>query len=365
MNTLNRHAYPTRLLPFLCAVGLLLLSACTATPNPTTPTAAAPPVAPSTAEASTAAPSQPSKLEEIPLDEARRIAAGERDAAIPPTPAIRTGQFENGLTYYVRAHRRPEQRAELRLVVNAGSILEDEDQLGLAHFVEHMAFNGTRNFEKQELVDYLESIGLAFGPDLNAYTSFDETVYLLKIPTDDDAIVETAFQILEDWAHGISFDEAEIDKERGVVIEEWRQGRGAGARLRDAQFPVILKDARYAERLPIGTPESVENATYEAVRRFYEEWYRPDLMAVVAVGDFDSDRIEGLIRKHFAKIPAAENPREREVFGVPGHEETLFSINTDAELSGTTVSVHYKHPTTPQGTFGSYRDSLVESLYHG
>ncbi len=356
MNILNRLAalriFASCLLPAL----LLTFAACTGAPTPS--------LAPDTpAVSASSAPLH--TAEEIPLEQARRIAAGALDAAIPPTPAIRTGKFDNGFTYYIRTNHRPEERAELRLVVNAGSILEDEDQLGLAHFVEHMAFNGTRNFEKQELVDYLESIGLSFGPDLNAYTSFDETVYMLKIPTDDPAIVDTAFQILEDWAHGISFDGEEIDKERGVVIEEWRQGRGAGARLRDAQFPVILKDARYAERLPIGTPESISDATHDALRRFYRDWYRPELMAVVAVGDFDGDRIESLIRKHFSHIPAAKKPRPREVFEVPGHSETLFSITTDTELSGTTVSVHYKHSATPQGDFGNYRASLVESLYHG
>ncbi len=356
MNILNR---PNTLRSFTSGLLLALLlafTACTTAPAPD-----AVPGSPPVASASAAA--APAK--ELTLEQARVIAAGALDAPIPPTPAIRSGKFDNGLTYYIRANHRPEERAELRLVVNAGSILEDEDQLGLAHFVEHMAFNGTRNFEKQELVDYLESIGLAFGPDLNAYTSFDETVYMLKIPTDDAAIVDTAFQILEDWAHGITFDGDEIDKERGVVIEEWRQGRGAGARLRDAQFPVILKDARYAERLPIGTPESIGKASHEALRRFYRDWYRPDLMAVVAVGDFDSDRIEGLIRKHFSTIPAAKRARPRETFDVPGHPETLFSITTDAELSGTTVSVHYKHPGTPQGAYGNYRTSLVESLYHG
>ena len=154
------------------------------------------------------------------------------DDPIPPDPAVVTGTLENGLTFFIHENDQPENRAELRLAVNAGSILEDEDQLGLAHFVEHMAFNGTRNFEKQELVDYLESIGMRFGPDINAYTSFDETVYMLQVPMDDPEMLSTAFQILVDWASAVLFDPEEVDKERGVVIEEWRGPRPPGAASR-------------------------------------------------------------------------------------------------------------------------------------
>lgn len=287
------------------------------------------------------------------------------DMDIPPDPTVHKGQFANGLTYYIRANAKPEQRAELRLFVNAGSLMEDDDQQGLAHFVEHMAFNGTRHFAKQELVDYLELIGTRFGADLNAYTSFDETVYKLKIPTDDEEIVGTAFQILEDWAHGISFDDEEIDKERGVIVEEWRLGRGVGARLRDKQFPVMFKGSRYAERLPIGLPEIIENASYDTLRRFYRDWYRPDLMAVVAVGDFDVAEIKGLIEKHFAHLPNPESPRPRVSYPVPPHPETLFSINSDPELTATSASIFYKHPAQGDGTYGDYRRSLVQGLYHG
>lgn len=287
------------------------------------------------------------------------------DEPIPLTEDLHHGRFENGLSWFLRTNSKPEQRAELRLVINAGSMMEDEDQLGLAHFVEHMAFNGTKNFEKQELVDYLENIGTRFGADLNAYTGFDETVYQLKVPTDDDEIVERAFQILADWATGITFDEEEIDKERGVIVEEWRLGRGAGARLRDKQFPVIFRGSRYAERLPIGDLDIIENGPADALRRFYREWYRPDLMSIIAVGDFDPEHFKGLIKKHFAPIPPAENPRPRETWPVPPHEETLFSLATDPELSSTSVSVLYKHPGESQGTYGDSRRSLVESIYHG
>ncbi len=365
--------YLTR--PLLLSTLFLLLATACATapaPGPAAEPSTVEPVAgtPATPAAETApapkAPDAPEIAEEISPEDARKIAAGALDAKIPPTPAVRTGRFDNGLSYYVRRHRKPENRAELRLVVNAGSILEDDDQRGLAHFVEHMAFNGTRNFEKQEIVDYLESVGLSFGPDLNAYTSFDETVYMLKIPTDDDGIVTTAFQILEDWAHAVSFDDQEIDKERGVVVEEWRLDRGAGARLRDRQLPVIFKDSRYAERMTIGDKETLETAPYDTLRRFYRDWYRPDLMAVVAVGDFDAEAMEAMIERHFGSIPAAASgARERESYQVPGHAETLFSIETDPELAGTSIAVHYKHPASPQGTYGDYRDSLVQGLYHG
>src|SRR5262245_9933226 len=166
-------------------------------------------------------------------------------AQIPLDPAITTGQFANGLRYYVRANKKPEKRAELRLVVNAGSILEDRDQSGLAHFVEHMAFNGTKHFPKQETVKFLESIGMRFGPSVNAYTSFDESGYMLEVPTDKPDVLDKAFLILEDWAHNVSFDDTEIDKERGVITEEWRLRRGAGARMQDKQFPILFKGSRY------------------------------------------------------------------------------------------------------------------------
>ncbi|MFQ5640157.1 MAG: M16 family metallopeptidase [bacterium] len=284
---------------------------------------------------------------------------------LPVDPKITVGQLENGLTYYIRENRKPENRAELRLVVNAGSVLEDEDQRGLAHFVEHMAFNGTQHFAKHELVDYLESIGMRFGPDINAYTSFDETVYMLQVPMDSAGVVETAFQILEDWAHNVSFEPEEIEKERGVVIEEWRLGRGAGARILDKQLPILLKNSRYAERLPIGKKEILETAPVERVVDFYRSWYRPDLMALIAVGDFEKPRIEKLIRKHFAEVAGIKNSRERLDFSVPEHKETLFAIASDIEATGSNVSVYFKRDSEEQETVRAYRNMLTRSLYNG
>ena len=286
------------------------------------------------------------------------------DSPIPVNPDVVEGKLDNGIKYTILQNGKPENRAELRLVVNVGSVLEEDDQQGLAHFVEHMAFNGTKNFAKQEIVDYLESIGMRFGADINAYTSFDETVYMLKLPTDSAEMVEQGFQILEDWASGVSFEDEEIDKERGVVIEEWRLRRGAEARMFDKQLPILFKDSRYAVRLPIGTKEVLDNFSYDAVKRFYNDWYRPELMAVIAVGDFDVDWIEGLIKEHFDRIPASESPREREVFGVPDHKETLISIASDEEATGSRISVYYKQDVKNENSHGAYREGIIKSIYN-
>jgi zinc protease len=287
------------------------------------------------------------------------------EAEIPIDPQLRVGRLENGLTYYVRPNGEPENRAELRLVVNAGSVLEDGDQLGLAHFLEHMAFNGTERFEKQEIVDYLESIGMSFGPDVNAYTTYDETVYMLQVPTEDREIMETAIKILEDWAHRITLDPEEVDKERSIIVEEWRLRRGAEARMRDEQFPILMKDARYVERKPIGEIEIIENAPVDALRRFYRDWYRPELMAIVAVGDFDADWVERTIAGHFGNLRPVEQPRERVVYPVPEHPGTLYAPATDPEATSTRVSLFVKTEPEPQDTVGDYRRELVESMYNG
>jgi zinc protease len=282
---------------------------------------------------------------------------------VPFDPQATVGTLSNGLIYYIRQNSRPENRAELRLVVNAGSVLEDEDQRGLAHFLEHMAFNGTENFEKQELVNYLESIGMRFGPNINAFTSFDETVYMLRVPTDDPDILATGFQILEDWSHGVAFDPEEVEKERGVVIEEWRLGRGAMARIRDQQLPILFQGSLYAERLPIGDRETLESFEHEALKAFYRTWYRPDLMAVVAVGDFQAADIEALIRKHFQGLEASASPAPRPRVEVPVDHPTLFALASDPEVPNTQVGVIYKRPARQVRTLAAFRQRLVEDLY--
>jgi len=285
------------------------------------------------------------------------------NSKIPIDPKIRKGTLENGLTFYIRENEKPEKRAELRLVVKAGSILEDEDQLGLAHFVEHMAFNGTENFAKNDLVSYLQSIGVKFGADLNAYTSFDETVYILPIPTDDQKIVNQSLQILEDWASKLLFDPQEIDNERGIVIEEWRTGRGANQRMRDQTFPVLLKDSRYAERLPIGTLESLEGFSHSSLSRFYSEWYRPDLMAVIVVGDIEADEIEAKIKDHFSQLKNPKSARERQLYDVPDHDETLVSIVTDEEATFSTITLYIKNELEKETTLRDYYQSLLHIFY--
>ncbi len=278
---------------------------------------------------------------------------------------IATGKLPNGLRYYVLPHKKPEQRAQLWLAVNAGSVLEDDDQRGLAHLVEHMAFNGTKHFPKQKIVDYIERSGMRFGPDLNAYTSFDQTVYQLTVPTDDAAAVETGLDILRDWAGELSFDKDEVDKERGVVLEEWRLGRGASMRLFDKQAPVLFHDSRYASRITIGLPEIIQHAPYEAIVRFYRDWYRPDLMAVIAVGDFkDAAAIESGIKRRFGDMQAPEKPRAREEFAVAHDHPLLVAVDTDPETPMTKVEVYDKLEHRPERTLGDYRRALVEALFH-
>ncbi len=293
--------------------------------------------------------------------------AGAADLARPlPMDSLYTvGTLDNGLRYYIRVNQRPEKRAELRLVVNAGSVLEADDQRGLAHMVEHMAFNGTERFPKQALVHYLQSIGMRFGADVSAYTSFDETVYTLTVPTDTGNFLEQGIEILGDWAHGQVFDSSEVESERGVVIEEWRLGRGAGARMRDRQLPILLRGSRYAERLPIGDVAYLRTFPQEPLRRFYREWYRPDLMAVVAVGDFDKAVVERLIRDRFSRLPRPASPPARTVFPVPPHDSTYVAIATDREATNSSVTVYNLLPVRDQSTVGAYRQDIVENLFSG
>jgi zinc protease len=282
---------------------------------------------------------------------------------IPLDPAVRQGRLPNGLTWYVRANRYPEHRAELRLVVNAGSVLEDDDQRGLAHFVEHMAFNGTRRFAKQALIDFIEGLGMRFGAHLNASTSFDETIYQLQIPTDSAGVLPRSLDILEDWASGITFEPEEIDRERGVVVEEWRLGLGAESRMFDRQLPVLLAGSRYAARLPIGDKRTLETFPHEALTRYYRDWYRPDLMAVMAVGDFDVDSVAAMIRSRFAGLAASAAPRLRIQPGAPVSDTTLVAVATDAEATSSRATVAWRLPEKPTGTVAAFRAMLVSDLH--
>ncbi len=282
---------------------------------------------------------------------------------IPFDPAVRTGTLPNGLKYYVRKNGRPANRVLLRLAVKTGSLDEADDQQGLAHVVEHMAFNGSEHFKPGELVSYFESTGARLGPHVNAYTGFEETVYMLDLPSDKPEIVEKGFVAFGDFATGLSLDAKEIDKERGVVIEEWRGGLGAGSRIRDKQIPVLFYHSRYAERLPIGKPEILRSFPPARLRAFYDTFYRPDKMAVVAVGDMDAERLETLIKNTFGPLKArTPAPPERKV-DVPLHKETLVSVVTDNEITQSSVSLVRKRPRAPSGTVADYRRELVQRFF--
>ena len=283
--------------------------------------------------------------------------------APPLDPTVTKGRLDNGLVYLFRENHRPENRAELRLVVKAGSVDEDEDQRGIAHFVEHMLFNGTESWAGNDIIDYFESIGARFGADLNAYTSFDETVYSITVPTDREDLLPRGVEILAEFAGKARHEQAEIEKERGVVLDEWRRGLGAGKRIRDAQLPILLKGSRYAERLPIGLPEVVEAADTTLVRRFYRDWYHPERMALVAVGDFDAADMERWVRDAFGALPSEPAARERTDWSVPVHPDTLFALADDPELRGTSVGFSVKRPPTPdEGTRADYRRDLVRRV---
>jgi zinc protease len=284
------------------------------------------------------------------------------DQVLPVDPAVRTGQLANGLRYYIRRNARPASRVALRLAVNVGSIHEENDQRGLAHFLEHMAFNGTQNFKPGELITFLESIGARFGPHVNAYTSFDETVYMLDVPTDRPGYVDRGLLALHDFAAGMSLLPAEIEKERGVVIEEWRGRLGAGSRLTDKQLPVLLAKSRYAERLPIGTPEVLKSFPRERLLDFYRKWYRPDQMAVVVVGDITPEELQKMVEQRFGAIPAPPAALDTVNRDVPSHADTLVSIATDPEAQGWSVAIAHKRPFEAERTVGDYRRALIQQL---
>jgi len=295
------------------------------------------------------------------------LSAQNQDLSQPISadPNIIIGKLDNGLTYYIKVNKKPEQRVEFRLAINAGSICETDEQQGLAHFCEHMCFNGTKNFPSNKMVDMLEEMGVKFGAELNAGTGFDQTVYMLKVPTDSIEWINRGFQILEDWAHQVSMDESEIDKERGVIIEEWRLGLGAQDRMMAKYLPVLFKGSKYAERLPIGKIDVIKSFPYDTLRAFYKSWYRPDLIAVVVVGDIDPNLAEAKVKEYFGRIPKVVNPKTRIEFPIPENEEPLVSVVTDKEAPGFSVMILFKHPKSDNITYADYRTQLMRSLYTG
>nr|WP_294896874.1 insulinase family protein [uncultured Pedobacter sp.] len=289
--------------------------------------------------------------------------AEKANIPIPKDSSVIIGTLPNGLTYYIRKNVEPKNRAELYLVNKVGSILENDDQQGLAHFTEHMAFNGTRDFPKNELVSYLQKAGVRFGADLNAYTGFNQTVYQLPLPTDSTAVFEKGFDILANWAGYVSFDDKEIDQERGVIVEEDRQrGKNAQERMSKQLLPVLLANSRYAERLPIGKLDIINNFQYPLIKQFYHDWYRPDLQAVIAVGDFDVAKVEQLIKDNFSDLSNPDKERKREHFGVPNNVEPLVKIVTDPEYPYNVASITYKHPEVIENNEATLKTKILTNL---
>lgn len=283
---------------------------------------------------------------------------------LPVDTAVTIGKLSNGLTYYIRPNQKPEQKVELRLVVNAGSINEDPDQLGLAHMAEHMAFNGTKNFKKNDIVSFLQAIGVGFGSDLNAYTSFDETVYILPIPTDKPDNLEKGFSVLEDWAHQVTYLDEDIDNERAIILEESRLGKGAGERMFKKILPKMLQGSLYAERLPIGKDSIIKNFKHDAIRRYYKDWYRPDLMAVVVVGDITTAKAIAMIQKHFGGLTNPAHPRPRTATPVPPYTENDALVVTDKEATSYQAVVEFPaYPLPKTITYNDYRKDLVKELF--
>jgi zinc protease len=279
-------------------------------------------------------------------------------------PAVRRGVLPNGIRWFVKKNVKPEKRVSLRLALPVGSTAEADDQQGIAHFVEHMNFNGSAHFkDADELISFLRAIGLRFGADANAYTSFDETVYMLEVPTDRDTLLRTGLEALSDFAGRARLSDAEIDKERGVVLEEWRLGRGAQERIQRKQLPLVFHDSRYAVRLPIGKPEVIQGITYARVRDFYRDYYRPEWMAVIAIGDIEPDKMERLIREHFADLPKRADARETPRFPMPDHDETLVCVAADREAVTSGVALVCKRPRLAETSVAAFRSGLRTELF--
>ncbi len=294
-------------------------------------------------------------------------AEAQTSKELPVDPNVRYGKLENGLTYYIRQNAYPEKRADFYIAQKVGSMQEEDNQAGLAHFLEHMAFNGTKHYPgRKTMLDYLEKNGAKFGANVNAYTSFDETVYNLSdIPVHREGVVDSCLLILHDWSGFITLEDAEIDKERAIIKEEWRTRDNAYMRILDKQLPVLFKDSKYAKRMPIGTMEVVENFPYQVLRDYYHKWYRPDLQAIIIVGDVDADKLEAKIKTMFADIPKAVNPAERIYYPVPDNDEPLIITATDTEATTTQVALYIKHDPISDDikkTDLGLKDNIVKSL---
>ena len=268
--------------------------------------------------------------------------------ALPVDKDVRIGKLENGLTYYIRYNNWPENRAEFYIAQRVGSIQENDDQRGLAHFLEHMCFNGTKNFPGNGVIRYCESIGVQFGGDLNAYTSIDRTVYnISNVPTARQSVQDSCLLILHDWADGLLLEPEEIDKERGVIHEEWRMRTSAQMRMLERSLPKLYPNSKYGQRMPIGLMEIVDNFKPQTLRDYYEKWYRPDNQAIIVVGDVDVDRIENKIKEMFGDIKMPENPAPVVDEQVPDNAEPIYVIDKDKEQKTNGVEIMFKHEAFP------------------
>ena len=285
---------------------------------------------------------------------------------LPVDPAVRVGQLPNGLTYYIRHNELPKDQAFFYIAQKVGSIQEEDDQRGLAHFLEHMCFNGTKHFPGNQLITYLESIGVKFGAQLNAYTSIEETVYNINnVPATREATLDSVLLILSDWSHDLLLDGDEIDKERGVIHEEWRMHNVGQMRILEKELPRLMSDSRFGSRLPIGTMDIVDNFPHDALRAYYHKWYRPDLQGIIIVGDIDVNVMEGKVQTLFGAIPAAENPAQRQYLGVPDNTEAIVVSGSDKELTEQAVEIMMKHPAVPdslRNTLAIYVQNIIQNV---
>lgn len=284
--------------------------------------------------------------------------------ALPLDKSVRYGKLPNGLAYYIRKNTEPQERVFMYLVNNVGSILENEQQRGLAHFLEHMAFNGTTHYPNNTLVDYLQKNGISFGADINAYTSFNETVYQLQLPSNDSKLVNNGFQILQDWAQGISLEHSEIDKERGVIMEEKRAGKSLNERIQDKTLPVALNHSLYAQRIPIGTEQVIQHFPYQEIENFYKNWYRPNLQAVIVVGDIDVDQTEQLLKKQFSALKNPNKPTPRQEYTIPLKGKNQFMVVTDPEITSTSIDISIKFPERKLKSAADFKQAIVKALFN-
>jgi len=304
----------------------------------------------------------------VALISSNLFAQYDMNAPFPTDPKVRIGKLANGLTYYIRHNAEPKERASFYIIQNVGAILENDDQNGLAHFLEHMAFNGTKNFPGSKgIIHALEKHGVEFGRNLNAYTAHDETVYNISdVPTVNESLLDTCLLILHDWSNALTLDNKEIDGERGVISEEWRTRRNAGWRLRAQTTPVLMRNSKYAERDVIGDLNIIKNFSYQTLRDYYKKWYRPDLQAIAVVGDFDVNKMEQKIKDLFSKIPMPENAAKREVFSLPLDGQIGYVCATDKEVTRSSVSLYIKYPSTPKEAknHGYWRKAILQRFYN-